>query len=701
MPAINALLGLLVTLVILLSAPSYSRAAQIKSTPEIVVSATRFKDSVNALAINASVITAEEIARSTARTLPDLLRSHAGLFARDLYGNNAALASVDLRGFGATASENTLILVDGRRITDVDISGVQWSAVPLAMIERIEILRGSGAVQYGDGASAGVINIVTRYPGGAENRATGSLGLGSWDTVDLTTSLQASGDSVGLNAFAQNYESRGYRENNRNRQSNLALTGTWSGKAMDATVRIAADRQGIRLPGARQVQPSAGVDQLSTDRRGTSTPLDYAQRDGNQVSVDVQAPLGGGELIVGLGYRDKSQRSYFHFGGFPDYRDISLDVFSLQPRYRWRAETLGARHSIVIGADFTRWDYRLMRSNTVANIAKPFNAVSSSQDNTAVYALDTIKLSDKVTLSVGARHERQRLSATDKFDDTALGKEASGSGALAGTDTPSATAAEFGVRYQMTPQSALIARAARSFRFANVDEIYETSASFKPQFQFLRPQHANTYEAGLAFGETQPWLRAAVFRMNVRDEIHLDPFFTAGIGNRNLPSLRRSGLELEVQHDVLPNLNLAAAYTYTKARFREGVLPGSAISLQNVALAGRTVPLVPRHKMNVAADWRLGPRTNLRVHAHYVGRQFMDNDEGNNFGQQIPAYTVADLKLTHRAGKLKVSAAIDNVFDRKYYAYAVRSTFRTSLDRFNAYPLPERSFWLTLEYRVF
>jgi iron complex outermembrane receptor protein len=662
-----------------------------------VVSATRFKDSVDALAINASVITADEIARSTARTLPELLRSRAGLFARDLYGNNAALASVDLRGFGATANENTLILIDGRRITDVDISGVQWSAVPLAMIERIEILRGSGAVQYGDGASAGVINIVTRYPGGAERRAIGSLRLGSWDTVDLTTSLQASGPSVGLNAFAQNYQARGYRDNNRIRQSNLALTGTWSGNAMDATVRIAADRQGIRLPGARQVQPSAGVDQLSFDRRGTSTPLDYAQRDGNQVTLDLQGPLGGGDLIVGLGYRDKSQRSYFDFGGFPDYRDISLDVFSLQPRYRWRADALGVRHSIVIGADFARWAYRLLRSNAVANIAKPFNTVSANQDNSAVYALDTIKLTDKVTLSAGARHEWQRLSATDIFDATAPGG-AFGSGAPAGTDTPSASAAELGVRFQMTPRSALIARAARSFRFANVDEIYETTAAFVQQFQFLRPQQANTYEAGIAFGEAQPWLRAAVFRMDVRDEIHLDPF-SSGVGNRNLPPLRRTGLELEMRRDVLPNLDLAAAYTYTNARFRAGVLPGSAFSQQNVVLTGRTVPLVARHKLNFSADWRISPQTSLRVQAHYVGSQFMDNDEGNNLGRQIPAYTVADLKLTHRVGKLNVSAAIDNVFNRKYYSYAVRSQFVA--DRFNAYPLPERSFWLTLEYRVF
>ena len=55
-----------------------------------------------------------------------------------------------------------------------------------------------------------------------------------------------------------------------------------------------------------------------------------------------------------------------------------------------------------------------------------------------------------------------------------------------------------------------------------------------------------------------------------------------------------------------------------------------------------------------------------------------------------------DVKFTHRSGKFKFSAAIDNLFDRKYYTYAVRSQF--VVDRFNAYPLPERAYWLTVEY---
>jgi iron complex outermembrane recepter protein len=671
-----------------------SHAEQTPRAPEVIVTATRFEQSVERLAVNASVITAEDIGRSAAQTLPDLLGTRAGLVSRDLFGNNGALAALDMRGFGATAAQNTLILVDGRRLNDIDQSGVQWSSIPLDAIDRIEILRGSGAVQYGDGASAGVINIITRHPARTGNRASASARYGSWDTRELAGSLNLFGESAGLHAFARNFESGGYRDNNHNRETNVALRATWSGESADATVRLAADRQGLRLPGARQVQPSAGIDQLARDRRGTATPFDYAQRNGNQATLDLRWQLGAGELALGLGYRDKKQRSYFDFGGFPDYRDIALDVLSLQPRYRWQGRAFGVGHALVLGIDVVRWDYRLLRSNSPSNAGRPFNAIDATQDNDAIYALDTVELSERVSLNVGARAERMRISATDRFDATAPGG-AFGSGAPGSSDRQRGYAYEAGLRIGVAKDTALIVRTARSFRFANVDEIYEPSAAFTQEFQFLRPQRARTYELGVALGSKLPWLQGSVFRMDVDNEIHLDPFST-GVGNRNMPPLRRTGFELEARQALGSTFEVFGAYTFTRARFRSGTLPGSAFTMTDIDLAGRTVPLVPKHKLDLAADWRIGPDTRLRAEASYVSAQYMENDEGNTFGRRIPSYTVADLKLRHRMGAWAASIGIANLFDRKYHAYAIRSQFVA--DRFNAYPLPQRSFWVALEY---
>ena len=130
----------------------------------VVVTAGRLPEEVRLLPASVSVITQGDIARSAARTLPELISGEVGFTTKDFYGNNAASTSLDLRGFGVTGPQNTLILLDGRRVSDFDLSGVHWAAIPLASIERVEIVRGSGAVLYGDGASAGVVNIVTRSP---------------------------------------------------------------------------------------------------------------------------------------------------------------------------------------------------------------------------------------------------------------------------------------------------------------------------------------------------------------------------------------------------------------------------------------------------------------------------------------------------------------------------------------------------------
>ena len=660
----------------------------------MIVTATRFEDRYDDKPVNITVITNEQIRVSTAKTVPDLLAEQAGIFVRDFFGNNASTTTVDLRGFGITGAQNSLVLVDGRRVTDIDLSGVQWSATPLGAIDRIEIMRGGGSVLYGDGASAGVINIVTKSPLTAGRHLTLRATRGSYDTREAAIDASYLAGSAGVNVFGSHFQSDGYRRNNENRQTNALADLRLLGNRSEISLKLASDNQGIRLPGPRQVQPSAGVNQLESDRRGAFTPLDWAQREGNRVLFDWRQKAPFGEVVIGAGWRGKEQRSFFDFGGFPDYREADLSVWSLTPRMKIDQPLFGRANSFVLGFDWYRWDYGLRRSNAQASIAQPFNQVSARQDTLGVYAFDNIAVTDRLSMSAGVRRERLSMNATDVFDPTAPGG-AFGSGAPGGSQRLYERAYELGARYQLVPGAALLAKTARSYRFANVDEIYETSPAFTNQFQFLRPQTARSHEAGMELRRGRAAARLTYFVIDVDNEIHLDPFST-GVGNTNLPPSRRRGFELELNGRPADSLQLAAAYSYIEAKFREGVLPGGAFTQQNVAIAGKTVPLVPRHKVNLRVSWSLTPATQLSALVSYVSSQFMDNDEPNSFGVKIPAYTVADLKLMHRSGAWTISAAIHNLLNEKYYNYAVRSQFVA--DRYNAYPLPERNGAVTVEY---
>jgi iron complex outermembrane receptor protein len=144
--------------------------AQSPEEPAVVVTATRFPEQRLDAPIGMTVITAKQVAESAARTLPQLLSQEAGIVTRDSTGGPDW--QIDLRGFGITGDQNTLVLLNGQRLNEIELTTIGWTAIPLDSIERIEILRGSGSVLYGGGTTGGTINIITKTPPPGATAAT-------------------------------------------------------------------------------------------------------------------------------------------------------------------------------------------------------------------------------------------------------------------------------------------------------------------------------------------------------------------------------------------------------------------------------------------------------------------------------------------------------------------------------------------------
>ena len=128
-------------------------------THEVVVTATRVPEAVRGLPVTVQVITREEIEKSGATNLSELLaQKHTG----HLHTYPGLLSSVGIRGFrtdthGTNIKGRVLILIDGHRAGTGNIA-----AIPLENVERIEIVKGPGSVVYGSAAMGGIINIITR-----------------------------------------------------------------------------------------------------------------------------------------------------------------------------------------------------------------------------------------------------------------------------------------------------------------------------------------------------------------------------------------------------------------------------------------------------------------------------------------------------------------------------------------------------------
>src|ERR1700720_1251017 len=170
-----------------------------------------------------TVITADDIAHSPAQTIQEIIAQAPGVQLTTLYGGvNGAQTNVDLRGFGAFATANTLVLINGRRVNDIDLQGVDFSTIPRDSIQRIEITQGNaGAVLYGDNAVGGVINIVTKTGiSGPPISMRAEAGVGSFNQRLGAVSVTANQGPWSTSFFGNGYNSDGYRANNAIAQQN-------------------------------------------------------------------------------------------------------------------------------------------------------------------------------------------------------------------------------------------------------------------------------------------------------------------------------------------------------------------------------------------------------------------------------------------------------------------------------------------------
>ena len=124
----------------------------------LFLSLTKTAEPLSNLTTNLTVITEEEIKEKSAKTLGDIIESELGIAYKN-YGPLGQNQSVFMRG---ASSAQTLVLVDGRRVNSISLGGADFTAIPANMIEKVEIIRGSGAAIYGTGAFGGVINVITK-----------------------------------------------------------------------------------------------------------------------------------------------------------------------------------------------------------------------------------------------------------------------------------------------------------------------------------------------------------------------------------------------------------------------------------------------------------------------------------------------------------------------------------------------------------
>ena len=666
---------------ILVASEGLAAAAQAQEParlPPTVVTASRLQDGIRGT--STSIITAEEIARDPSSSLQDILAKQPGIQVQHLFGGTGARDKVDLRGFGAASNANALILVNGRRLNDIDLAGIDFAAIPRDNIERIEIIRGnSAAVLYGDGAVGGAINIVTKTAVPREPYAKLDGGIGSYCHREASVSGGGSSGATSATGHAAFIEADNYRRNNELLQRNAG--GELRHKTADGELffTLGYDDQHLGLPGGRLVTNTSSA--LASDPRGTATPLDFADTQGLNLTTGGSFMLGDGmELIVDGGVRSKWQQAgvFSSFGpSFDSYFQADLQTWSLTPRLTVEHATAGLPASSIVGIDLYHAVYNSDRSLHEGDA--PIHVYDATQDTLAAYAQQTVALRGDTDLAIGLRLQHAIVSATDRVDNSAPG----GSGVVQGTplddDGDTQWAAHLGLEHRVTNDFALFGRVGRSLRMPTIDERVGMSPFGVPTTFALKTQTSYDVEAGVRGKAAGVSYELSAYVMELENELHFSP---ATFTNLNLEATRRTGVEASFATKLAEGLSLKTGGAYTKAEFREG------------SFAGNEVPLVSRWTGNVGLAWDAVPRlltvdTTLR----YVGERRLDNDQAN-VQPMTPAYTVVDLRIGGKYEWLRWSLAALNLFDADYFDYGIASAF--TLGTYEAYPQAGRTFLFKL-----
>jgi len=640
--------------------------------PSVVVTASRFATPLADAPIGMTVIDRDQIAASTASNLAELLGQQVSVQVRDNAGSPDR--QIDLRGFGITGDQNTLILLDGRRLNENELASTRLSAIPLASIERIEILRGSGSVLYGGGATGGTIHIVTRASANNTSKAPSetpqsSVGLvaGSLDTRELRASTGISHDRVRFQIDASALDTANWRDNNALRQRNAGGELRTLFERGFLALRLGAESQQLGLPGARS------LDQFKSDPRGTSTPKDHAQREDYRLALAGAWRTSSLEFEAELAHREGRVASDYRQFDYYSMRDRRTLSFTPRLRSTWSAG--GIQHETVFGLDTESWRYVTRGASSAEMLDSPFVQTSASQQSQGLYVQHRAALAQGLSLTAGLRRQRITDEITDQVTPS-----------LSVQGAHWVTASNIGVRHTLGAGFDVYARGGRSFRIATVDELtyfFPSDPQQLPTARLLVPQTSTDREIGLQWREVGSAVRLSVFRNDLNHEIH---YYAPAFSNVNLPPTQRAGLELEGTFQPMPQLDLSAGFTRLEARFRGGEVGG-------VPVSGREVPLVPRLSLKVATVWRPLEGTRLSLAARHTGRQRFDNDQANEF-EAMPSYTLVDIKASQRLGRWLAALKLGNLLDRRYFDYGILGGFPASP---SVYPQSGRTVMFSLE----
>jgi iron complex outermembrane receptor protein len=665
---------------ILVCAPAAAQDAAAPAVlPGVTVTATRVERESFDLPVSIDTVGARTIREDRPQVnLSEALNAVPGIVVQNRQ-NYAQDLQISSRGFGARSTfgvRGLRLIADGIPATMPDGQG-QAASFNLDTAERIEVLRGPFSSMYGN-AAGGVIQIFTA-DGPPQPTITGKYHLGSYDTSKWALGYGGQHGPLNVNAIASIFRTQGYRDHSAARRDQMHGKFKFDGGSAGTFTLVAdtLDQPETQDPlgltraqvaqNRRQATPEAFTfntrKSVSQSQVGLIHDFKLTARD----SLQARAYVGDRQVTQHLAIPVATQTlTATHSGGVVD---LDRGFGGAGVRFSHAGVLAGAPIDVHVGLDYERMMERrrgFINSNGIATTLR--RDEDDTVSSTDAYAQAEWHPWARVLVMTGVRHSRVRFKSEDFFTAPSTGVGAANlndSGSIRYTRTSPVAGATFDV----SPVVKLYANTGKGFETPTFAELaYRPDGTAGLNFA-LRPALSTHYEGGakIKLAETQR-ITAAVYRINVSDEIVVATNSGGRTTFKNAPHTRREGFELGWQGQFGKSWEAAVAYTRLKARFMDSfttVVGAPAVTV--VVPAGNRLPGVPASTLYGELVWRHQPSGfHAAAELRHNSKVFVDDQNSD----AAESYTVGNVRVGFeqrmRHWRFTEFVRVDNVTDKNY-----------------------------------
>lgn len=574
-------------------------------------------------------ISSEKISDNNYQTMSELFRNIGGVDVQTAH-DNGRNANFSIRGSSdykpGGYNNRVLVLLDGFQISMPYSGSIDWNAMPLDFLDRVEVVKGPVSSLYGQNSMGGIINLVTKnYSDEFYNiKAT----VGSYDSKDLNLTMSNVTDNISYTALLQHKKGNGHRFNAQYEQNNF-YTKIFN-KKQDLSVSLIANKSINGQPG------------FFVEGRPSLTSYRISNRDSVYLQLFKKQTLDANNNIVYSLSMNHFYTNYFDREDTP-VEEIQEQTFYNDTSLNLRAEyqkLISTKSYLIFGSDIIleQSDISIYR-----NIYDDLKQVTSG-----FFVQNRIQLSERLLLGLGLRFDYRNVDRGDEFSYKSF----------------SDVSPKINLTFKRDTFSTWNFALSKGFRSPSFSELflqYESDYGLNTQGNpNLEPEQL--YGLDISFDRTNKTnltYSVSTFYYNYKDMI--DFVYGLPVIALNRSDISSNGLETNISYKINPNLNLDLGYTFLRVDDINNVDP---------------ILYRPKHKFISSIKHKSKNISNI-ISMRYQSKQDYQNflsDEREYEGSEIkfPIEQLDSLILFNYIGTYelnnnhKVSLKISNLFDKQY-----------------------------------